>query len=230
MISKLSNVEYYLESELDEEQILQFAPDRVVIATGAKWRRDGVGRWLDRPVEGSESPNVITPDEILAGVVPDGPVVVYDDDHYYIGGVIAEKLRLDGLEVTLITPANEISTWTRLTEEQYRIQQRILNLSISIETGVTLSSIAADHIVMESIHTEEKRDLGATTVVMATSRIPKDELYHSLIERIAIDRVGDCLAPGTIATAVYSGHKYARELDAYVPVPVPFRRDSRAVS
>ncbi len=230
MISKLSNVEYYLESELDEEQILQFAPDRVVIATGAKWRRDGVGRWLDQPVEGSESPNVITPDEILAGVVPDGPVVVYDDDHYYIGGVIAEKLRLDGLEVTLVTPANEISTWTRLTEEQYRIQQRILSLSISIETGVTLSSIAADHIVMESIHTEEKRDLGATTVVMATSRIPKDELYHSLIERIAIDRVGDCLAPGTIATAVYSGHKYARELDAYVPVPVPFRRDSRAVS
>ena len=166
----------------------------------------------------------------LAGVVPDGPVVVYDDDHYYIGGVIAEKLRLDGLEVTLVTPANEISTWTRLTEEQYRIQQRILSLSISIETGVTLSSIAADHIVMESIHTEEKRDLGATTVVMATSRIPNDELYHSLIERIAIDRVGDCLAPGTIATAVYSGHKYARELDAYVPGPVPFRRDSRAVS
>ncbi len=42
-------------------------------------------------------------------------MVVYDDDHYYIGGVIAELLRRDGLDVTLVTPANEISTWTRHT-------------------------------------------------------------------------------------------------------------------
>ena len=227
MIGKLSNVEYYLESELDEEQVLQFDPDRVVIATGAKWRRDGVGRSLDQQVDGSESTHVITPDEILAGVVPDGPVVVYDDDHYYIGGIIAEKLRRDGLEVTLVTPANEVSTWTRHTEEQYRIQQRILSLSISIETGMTLSRVGTDHVVIESIHTEQQRDIAATTVVMATSRVPIDALYHGLVGRVAIERIGDCLAPGTIATAVYSGHKYARELDASGPVPVPFLRDSR---
>ena len=229
MIGKLKNVEYYLESDVDEEQVLQFDADRVVVATGAKWRRDGVGRWLEEPVDGWNNPNVITPDEILAGAEPNGPVVVYDDDHYYIGGIIAEKLRRDGLDVTLVTPASEVSTWTRLTEEQYRIQQRILDLGISIETGSTLSSVAPDHVVLESIHTGNTTDIGAKTVVMATSRTPQDGLYHSLADRIAIDRIGDCLAPGTIATAVYSGHNFARELDATVPAPVPFRRDSRLI-
>jgi dimethylamine/trimethylamine dehydrogenase len=109
-ISKLSNVEYFLDSVVDREQILEFAADRAVVATGATWRRDGTGRWHDQEIPGWQRPSVMTPDDVLAGVVPAGPVVVYDDDHYYIGGVIAEKLRGDGLEVTLVTPANEVST------------------------------------------------------------------------------------------------------------------------
>jgi dimethylamine/trimethylamine dehydrogenase len=229
MIGKLKNVDYYLESEIDEDQILEYGADHVLIATGAKWRRDGVGRSHGQPIPGWESTSVITPDDILAGFQPEGPVVVYDDDHYYIGGVIAELLRRDGLEVTLVTPANEISTWTRHTEEQYRIQQRIVELDIPIETGMALAGVTADHAVLESIYTGKTKEIGAASVVMTTSRAPQDALYHSLIGRVPIDRVGDCLAPGTIATAVYSGHKFARELDTSVPLPVPFLRDSRAV-
>jgi dimethylamine/trimethylamine dehydrogenase len=95
-ISKLDNVEYYLESVVDREQILEFAADRVVVATGATWRRDGIGRSHDNEIPGWQTPSVMTPDDVLGGKVPDGPVVVYDDDHYYIGGVIAEKLRGHG--------------------------------------------------------------------------------------------------------------------------------------
>ncbi|MEE9178534.1 MAG: FAD-dependent oxidoreductase [Acidimicrobiia bacterium] len=229
MIEKLKNVDYFLESEIDEGQILEYQPDHVVIATGAKWRRDGVGRRHDQPIPGWDTTSVITPDDILAEFQPEGPVVVYDDDHYYIGGVVAELLRRDGLEVTLVTPANEISTWTRHTEEQYRIQQRIVGLDISIETCMALTRVNADHVVLESIYTAKKKEIGAATVVMATSRISQDALYHSLVGQMSVDRIGDCLAPGTIATAVYSGHRFARELDTSVPAPVPFLRDIRVV-
>jgi len=41
----------------------------------------------------------------------------------------------------------------------------------------------------------------------------------------SVTRIGDCLAPGTIAAAVYSGHRHARELDEPVPDGVPFRRE-----
>jgi hypothetical protein len=44
-IGKLANVEVFLDSELDEEQILEFGADRVALATGARWRKNGIGRW-----------------------------------------------------------------------------------------------------------------------------------------------------------------------------------------
>jgi dimethylamine/trimethylamine dehydrogenase len=224
-ISKLSNVEYYLESVVDREQVLEFAADRVVVATGAKWRRDGTGRWHDQEIPGWQTPSVMTPDDVLGGVVPDGPVVVYDDDHYYIGGVIAEKLRGDGLEVTLVTPANEVSTWTIYTDEQHRIQERILTLGIHLKTGASLSEIQSGGVIAECIYTGRKEEIPASAVVLVTSRVPQDDLYYSLRDEIDIERIGDCLAPGTIATAVYSGHRYAREMDAVVPVGVPFLRE-----
>ncbi len=224
-ISKLSNVEYFLDSFVDREQVLEFAPDRVVVATGAAWRRDGTGRWHEEEIPGWQSPSVMTPDDILGGAVPQGPVIVYDDDHYYIGGVIAEKLRGDGLEVTLVTPANEVSTWTVHTDEQHRIQEHILNLGIHVKTGRSLAKIQSDGVVAECVYTGRREDLAASAIVLVTSRLPRDDLYHSLRDDIPIDRIGDCLAPGTIATAVYSGHKFARQMDAVVPAGVPFLRE-----
>lgn len=224
-IAKLPNVEYYLASAVDEEQILEFAADRVAIATGSTWRRDGTGRWLEEPVPGWEGPSVMTPDDIMAGTRPKGSVVLFDDDHYYMGGVIAETLQRAGCEVTLVTPANEVSTWTTHTEEQYRIQQRLLGLGVVLETGTSLAGVNEESAVLECIYTGRTREIPATSIVMATSRVPQDELYHALADRIAIQRIGDCHAPGTIATAVYSGHRYAREMDTDAPMELVFQRE-----
>jgi dimethylamine/trimethylamine dehydrogenase len=224
-ISKLENVEYHLESVVDREQILEFAADRVVVATGATWRRNGIGRWHEQEIPGWQTPSVMTPDDVLAGAVPDGPAVVYDDDHYYIGGVIAEKLRAHGLEVTLVTPANEVSTWTNHTAEQHSIQMHILNLGIHVKTGTSLSEIQSSGVIAECIYTGRTEEIPASTVVLVTSRTSQDDLYYSLRDEIDIERIGDCLAPGTIATAVYSGHRYAREMDAASPVGIPFLRE-----
>lgn len=229
MIGKLSNVEYFLESEIDEDQILEYGADRVVIATGARWRSDGVGRRHDEPIAGWDSPNVLTPDDIFAGFRPEGPTVVFDDDHYYLGGVVAEELRKGGIDVTLVTPASQVSTWTRHTEEQFRIQQRIVGLGIEVETSVDIVRVDSDHVVVESIYGGREREIAATSVVMVTSRLPRDELYLRLADKTGVDRIGDCLAPGTIATAVYSGHKLAREFDSPAPAPVSFLRDSRRI-
>jgi dimethylamine/trimethylamine dehydrogenase len=224
-IDKLPNVEYWLDSLVDKDQILEFGADHVAIATGSKWRSDGTGRWLEDPVPGWELPTMLTPDDLMRGVRPAGPVVVYDDDHYYMGGVIAELLRLAGCEVTLITPAYEVSTWTTHTEEQYRIQQRLLRLGIALETGTTLAQVRTDSAVLECVYTGDTREVPATAVVSVTSRRPRDELYHSLLGRAKVARIGDCSAPGTIATAVYSGHRYAREMDTAEARELAFRRE-----
>ncbi|MCP3977500.1 MAG: FAD-dependent oxidoreductase [bacterium] len=224
-LSKLPNVEFFLDSVVDEAQILEFGADYVALATGSKWRHDGMGRWLEDPVPGWEGPTVLTPDDIMAGEMPTGPVVVYDDDHYYMGGVIAEKLQRAGCEVTLVTPANEVSTWTTHTDEQYRIQQRLLELDIALETGITLAAVNDDAAVLECVYTGRTREVAAAAVVMTTSRLPQDELYHALVDRIAIERIGDCDSPATIARAVYAGHRYAREMDGTQPRELVFLRE-----
>ena len=145
---------------------------------------------------------------------------------YQLGGIVMEEaLRRAGVDVTLVTPANEVSTWTTHTEEQYRIQARILGLGIALETGTSLARVNEGSVILESIHTGETREVEAASTVMTTSRLPRDELYYALVDRIAIQRIGDCLAPGTIATSVYSGHRAAREMDAEVPIGVPFHRE-----
>ena len=47
----------------------------------------GIGRATETPIAGWQSPNVLTPDDVMAGCEIVSPVIVYDDDHYYMGSV-----------------------------------------------------------------------------------------------------------------------------------------------
>ena len=164
-------------------------------------------------------------DDVMSGEKISGSVVVFDDDHYYMGGVIAERLRESGHPVTLITPANAVATWTSHTEEQFRIQQQLLLRGIDIRTAVSLTEVVAGEAVAECIYTGRREHIAANHVVMVTSRRPNDTLYQSLGPHAKASRIGDCAAPGTIATAVYSGHRIAREMDARADTPVSFVRE-----
>ena len=54
-LGKLPKVEIFLDSRLDAAQIREFGADRVVLATGATWRRSGVGRSSRVPVPGHDA-------------------------------------------------------------------------------------------------------------------------------------------------------------------------------
>ena len=91
-IRKLDNVETYLASELTADDILEYSSEHVVVATGSKWRRDGVSRYHLFPQTFPEN-LIFTPDDIYEDNVPSGHVVLYDDDHFYLGGVLAEHCK-----------------------------------------------------------------------------------------------------------------------------------------
>ena len=212
-IEKLDDVEVFLESELDADQILEFAADRVVLATGSDWRHDGVGRWHAKPIEGWRTAAVLTPDDIMAGRLPDGSVLVFDDDHYYMGGVVAESLAAAGRTVTLATTASLASAWTDNTAERERIQARLINLGVQIEANTVLVELAGEEATLACVFTGTRRTIRVANVVMVTARVSRDRLYRELEDRIDITRIGDCLAPGTIAACVRAGHEFAREID-----------------
>ena len=91
-----------------------------------------------------------------------------------------------------------------------------------------LSAVGEKSVVLSCIYTGDTRELAADHVVMVTSREPNDALYHELCGVLDIERVGDCSAPGIIASAVLAGHRYAREMDG-PDVEVPFRRDDPVI-
>ena len=82
-----------------------------------------------------------------------------------------------------------------------------------------------DSVELACVYTEREREQAAQSVVLVTSRNPNDSLYAELEEKYSIERIGDCNAPGTIAHAVYAGHRYAREMDASPDADIPFRRE-----
>jgi dimethylamine/trimethylamine dehydrogenase len=234
-LNKMQNVEILRASPVTAGEVLEFGATRVVIATGSRWRHDGVGRANNRPIRGFDAAHaVFTPDELMGGIRVPGPVVVFDDDHYYLGAVLAEKLRLDGLEVTLVTPADRVSAWTVNTLEQHAIQKRILDLGIAVTMNRNILEFNGTAIALECTYTGRESSLPAAAILTVTSRLPNDELAQSLEVMaepigaagiVSITSLGDCLAPSTIAAAVYAGHRYAREFDRPSTDEVAFHRE-----
>jgi dimethylamine/trimethylamine dehydrogenase len=233
-IEKMPHVTIYRDSRLTAENVLEFGFERVVLATGATWRRDGYGRSHWVPIPGVERAQVFTPDDIMADKLPaSGPVVVYDTEEFYMGGVVAEKLRKAGHEVTLVTPGDLASAWASSTIEHVHINKQLRRLGIAVVTHHDVTRIAADHVEVTCGYGGTKEQVAAAAIVLVTARLPNEDLHLALAADPdgvkapgikSVTRIGDCLAPGFIAHAVYHGHRYARELDAPSQGEVPFKR------
>jgi len=163
-----------------------------------------------------------------------GPVVLYDDDHYYMGAVLAEKMQAAGSEVTLVTPAGTVGEWSFNTVEQERTQKRLLNLGVNILTAKAVSGFDGTSAEITCVYTGKSITQPASSIVTVTARNPYDKLYRQLVsdqDALAdsnisrVERIGDCRAPGIIAAAVYAGHRVAREMDTPDSGDVSFRRE-----
>ena len=221
-LGKMTNVEVYVDSRLDAGQVIEFAFDHVCVAVGSSWRLDGTGRSSFTAIRGWDSPRVVGVEHVMSGgdIAP-GPVVVYDDDHFYMGGVIAELLKKRGHDVTLVTSSGTVSPQTFATLEQGRIQARITELGIRIVVSQQVTALEDGEAVLECVYSGRESRLACTTLVPVTSRAPDEGLYLELLSREgeltaagvkSLLRIGDCAAPGPIEAAVFAGHRYAREL------------------
>jgi len=243
-IEPMANVSIYRDSNLTAEDVISFGFQHICIATGSIWRRDGTARAHLKPIPISAAMPLYTPDDIMAGDFPSDlltqkHVLIYDDDHYYMGGVMAELLREKGCEVTLITPANCVSEWTHNTLEQGFIQARLIDKGINLRCSNRVNAVADDHVTLACVYSGKTSELAANAVVMVTARDGDDALWQGVKSRQAewqdagirsVKLIGDAAAPAPIAWATYAGHRYAMELDAPDHGDEPcFRREVTAL-
>jgi dimethylamine/trimethylamine dehydrogenase len=232
-LAPMVNVDLYLNSEMSVEEVLEFGAGHVALATGATWRRDCIGRHVRKPIPGSVYPHALSPDDIMDGYRPNkGPIVVFDDDHYYMGSMMADLLAGEGYQVTLVTPGLCVSSWTEHTLEQNHIEKRLIGLGVEILPRHSIVALGGATVeLVNLVSGESVKRPGA--LVSVTMRLPNDALYYALMNDPgklitagikSVRRIGDCYGPATIAAAVYEGHRYARELDTDIdPDGVPFK-------
>jgi dimethylamine/trimethylamine dehydrogenase len=224
-LRQAANVELYLDSPLTAGDVLSYGIRHVAIATGARWRTDAVGRVHRAPLPFLANGAVVGVDALLdqgVAALPDaGPVVVFDDDRYYMASVLAEMIALSGRKVTFVTPASIVAPWTDHTLEQRRVQTRLIELGIDILLLHQLADFRPGVLNVECTYSGKRREIDCSTVVPVTARLPVDGLWRDLFACAeawadhgieTVERIGDCLAPGIIAAANYAGHFYARKL------------------
>ena len=230
-IKKMRNVAAYPSSPMTAEQILESGAQNIILATGATWRRDGIGRTLWKPIPGCDVQNVFSPDDLMEGKKVNGDVVIYDDDHYYMGGVLAELLAEQGCDVSLVTPAPLVSYWSQYTLEQERVQHKLMRLGVKLYPQQVLSEIGNDCVRLSHTISGGWIELPRDGVVLVSDRIPNDSMYQALTPSLSrgergihsLRIIGDAEAPNIIAQAVFAGHLAAREFEAEKIEGTPFQ-------
>jgi dimethylamine/trimethylamine dehydrogenase len=106
-------------------------------------------------------------------------------------------------------------------------------------TARELVGIADHEASLACIYTGEIACVAFGSILALTARQPNDALYHALMARsgefanhgiAAVHRIGDCLAPATIADAVFAGHELAMAVDRSSNMAIPFTRERIALA
>ncbi|WP_103099307.1 6-hydroxypseudooxynicotine oxidase [Novosphingobium guangzhouense] len=213
-LQTMPNVNMYLGSFLGADDVAGFEADHVIVATGAKWRKEGVGRHHDEPIPGHDLPHVLSPEEILSDQLPKaGNVVVYDEDYYYMAAAVADRLARAGCKVTYVTTASDPCPWTHNTLELVHVVNSMNEAGIDIVVGSSITSITESSVALSRLIDGKETQIPADTVVLVTGQASQDDLYHELVSKReaglirSVERIGDCLGAGQIAQATYDGRK-----------------------
>jgi len=248
-LGKLKNVEVYTGAgNMTADDVLDYGAKKVVIATGSHWATDGTNSVTHNPIPGVDAslPYIATPEQVLMGGKAVGDkVVVLEMDGYFTGISMAEYLRDQGKEVTIVTGLGGIAPYTHFTLEAPNLHRMLIEKGIHEMTSHWAEKVEEGKVTLFNLYRDGyKRHSGPTrgamprkegvatvelsydTLVIATGRIPNNSLYRELRARKGewdakdiggIYQAGDCFAPRMLADAIFDGHRIAREFETSNP-------------
>ncbi len=247
-LDKLKNVEFVPGTRLDAQAIKEYGAEIVIVATGGYWATDGLNGCTHDTIPGADAsqPYCLTPEQIMVEnkQVPGERVVVVDNDGYFMGVSLAEKLASEGKKVTLMTHLGNIAPYMHFTLEAPNQHRKLHKLGVEIVTyhmpcRIEPGAVVATHVYDEDGHEHTWETDG---VVLVTQRRSNEALYRELKDVVGFDalgeegitgcyRIGDCVAPRLIADCVFDGHRLAREIDSADPRrPLPYARERRLLT
>ena len=240
-LDKLKNVDVHLGSRLSTQDVLEYGAEIVIVATGCHFATNGLNPATHDVIEGADTSLdwQLTPDEVVTGDKQIGErVLVLENEGYYMGVSIAQKLAGEGKDVTLVTQMGDVANYMEFTLEAPMLHRDLHRLGVKIHPYTMLEKIEPGVCHAFNVwNPAHKEQFEVDTVVLCTQRLSNDELYHELradkeaLEREGVEAVymiGDASAPRMIPDAIFDGHRLAREIDSPNPaMPLPFIRERR---
>lgn len=236
-VSRLG-VEVWLNADADVDGLLELEPDVVIVATGSQPNLAGAtqrsttdpdagriarerGLHAFIPIPGVDGPNVRSTDEILGGAeLPGRRVLVIDQHGHWEAAGTAEYLADRGFEVEIVTDRPEPGFGLEATNRAMFLQ-RARTKGIRMTPLTAVRAIDRDGVTVVDVLNGTERRLGSLDVVVPVwPRASRDDLYFTLLDRIAaregpapdILRIGDAAAPRLIQSILLEAHQIVMNL------------------
>lgn len=221
----LGDITYWLEQEIFRlgavvhtgtyatvEDVLGYAPDVVVVATGSQPRMDGVQiRRPGLPAIGMDQAKVLSSVDLLTSSNPPtgSRAVVFDDVGHFEALAATEHLVNAGFEVTFVTSRPGVGDLVEPALLVEPAMERFGNhvSEYLIRTGV--DGVNGKSVTLRSNYGDVVRHVTADVVVFVSHNQPVNEVATALSDKMGahVHLVGDALSPRFLGAAIDSGHQ-----------------------
>ncbi|MEM7562483.1 MAG: FAD-dependent oxidoreductase [Pseudomonadota bacterium] len=201
---------------MDEQDILEFGADEVVLATGSM--PDGLARqrWLPEAesLPGLENGNVFSCEEALRDQADLGKsVIVIDEGGNWRGTGTAWFLADKGHQVHLITPDPMIGKELTRTTSDFQIRSSLVRLGTRFELESVVEFWHGDKADVRYLLDGSVKSIEASAIVTATTNQVFNEVELALAESdVKFHLVGDAAAPRQAPYAFHDGRKVGLQL------------------
>jgi mycofactocin system FadH/OYE family oxidoreductase 2 len=209
-VRKLS-VRTNLSQEVTIETVEAEKPDVVIVATGCEPLRSFFNpkKLIEEPVEGIDQDNVLSIWDILLQKRDVGQnVVIVDGEGHYRTLAVAEYLAAQGKKVRILVPTRTLVSEVMNTVDAPMMFRRLREEKVVFSPSVVVKAISGD-----KVFTSNETIEGVDTVVWAIGCKANDRLYFALKGKVKeLHRVGDCVAPRLIDSAIWEGEVIGRSV------------------
>ena len=198
-------------SPMDEQDIVEFGADEVVLATGSL--PDGLAkqRWLPEADElpGLNNGKVYACEEVFRGQADLGKaVIVLDEGGNWRGTGTAWYLADKGHEVTIVTPDPMIGKELVRTTSDEQIRANLAKLGAKFIVESVIAHWQGDRAEIRSLLDGTITSIEASAIVTATTNVVDNEVELALSETdISCHIAGDAAAPRSAPYAFHDGRK-----------------------